>query len=100
MMLQMKRGDDMTEKTQIPKYCPLFSIVDRGEGEYTECLEEQCAFYLERLPTKMEKCVFVRLALSVGMMAEQKAKSRGMNIMQQSLKRRMESAKRQHRAID
>jgi len=90
----------MIEKEATKKICPLLSIADATSDEFTGCIEEECAFYLERLPTKMEKCVFVRLALSVGMMAEQKAKSRGMNIMQQSLKRRMESAKRQHRAID
>jgi len=93
-----------TEKEATKKICPLLSIAtlqsSEHENEFTECLEEQCAFYLEKLPARMEKCVFVRLALSVGMIAEQKAKNRGMNIMQQSLKRRMESAKRQHRAID
>jgi len=87
----------MTEKLVIKKICPLLSMAtlqsSAHEYEFTECIEEQCMFHLSKLPSKMEKCIWVRLALSMGMIAER----RGTNIMQKSLERRMQSLKRQHR---
>jgi len=78
----IKREEKVEEP---PKICPLLSIATAKEGEWNDCEKERCAFYLEKLPKKMEKCVFVRLALSLGMIAER----RGTSMLEQSLKRRM-----------
>jgi len=78
----IKREEKVEEP---PKICPLLSIAPSSEGLNADCEKEQCAFYLEKLPSKMEKCVFVRLALSLGMIAER----RGTSMLEQSLKRRM-----------
>jgi len=75
------------------KICPLLSIATAKNEEWEFCHKEGCAFYLEKLPAKMEKCVFVRLALSVGMIAER----RGTSLLEKSLKRRMASVRSQHR---
>jgi len=68
-----------------PKICPLLSIACGMKHGFTRCIKDECAFYLEKLPSKMEKCVFVRIALSLGMIAER----RGTSMLERSLKRRM-----------
>jgi len=55
------------------------------------CRKERCAFYLEKLPSKMEKCVFIRLAVSLGMIAERKPTS----FLEQRLKKRLQDVKKQ-----
>jgi len=82
----------MIEKKELPKYCPLFSIVDRGEGEYTECLEEQCQLY----STKMKMCAIVIQALAVSNINMRQVTE----VLKGEKESRMESAKRQHRATD
>jgi len=81
-----KREEKVEEQ---PKICPLLAIamaqVRLATRKDFQCIKDECGFYLEKLPKKMEKCVFVRLALSLGMIAER----HGTSMLEQSLKRRM-----------
>jgi len=78
-----------------PKICPLLAIayasVKIAQVKNFYCIKEECAFYLEKLPKKMEKCIFVRLALSLGMIAERKPTS----FLEQRLKKRLQDVKKQ-----
>ena len=85
----MSKREEKVEEP--PKICPLLSIAPSSEGLNADCVKEQCAFYLEKLPSKMEKCVFVRLALSLGMIAERKPTS----FLEQRLKKRLQDVKKQ-----
>jgi len=78
-----------------PKICPLLSIATAKEDEWNDCEKERCAFYLEKLPSKMEKCVFVRIAVSLGMIAERKPTSKPTSFLEQRLKARLQSLKKQ-----
>jgi len=88
----IKREEKVEER---PKICPLLAIakahVRLATRKDFQCIKDECGFYLEKLPKKMEKCVFVRLALSLGMIAERKPTS----FLEQRLKRRMQNLKKQ-----
>jgi len=79
----MSKREEKVEEP--PKICPLLSMANPRDVEFNVCIGDRCAFHLSKLPKKMEKCIWVRIALSLGMIAER----RGTSMLEQSLKRRM-----------
>jgi hypothetical protein len=77
--------EEFTKKDDAPVICPLLSIGNTGQP----CWKEGCTFYLSKLPTNMEKCIWVRMAISLGQIAEATKKG--------DLDKVMTSLKKQHR---
>lgn len=77
-----------TPFTDALKICPLLSMANASGDEWEHCHEEGCKFHLSKLPANMEKCIFIRLAISLGQIAEAFGKS--------DSDRKMDSIKRQH----
>jgi len=91
MTQELEREEDQDLAKKKPKtdddltVCPLMSIGNSGQG----CWKEGCTFYLSKLPTNMEKCIWVRMAISLGQIAEATKKG--------DLDKVMTSLKKQHR---
>jgi hypothetical protein len=73
---------------EVHKVCPLLSMANPKDDKLTRCIKEECAFYLSKLPVTMEKCIWVRLAISLGNLDMHFTKPRPNGLFQQSLNRR------------
>jgi len=92
------------KRDDAPSICPLMSIASytqvEEESDFENCKFEKCWLYNRH----KKKCVFVMMAISQAVIAEQSAIRSGL-IQPQSLKdlharSEMESLKRQHRPLE
>jgi len=91
-----KREEKVEEQ---PKICPLLAIamaqVRLATRKDFQCIQEKCAFYLEKLPPKVEKCIWVRIAITLGNIWATMERPRGTTLMERSMQRRMQNLKKQ-----